>query len=300
MADDYLHRDVALAGVYNPQYTPNMQRQQPDELSILFNRSLTITPTATPPHSSSPFQQPPQPAAHAPVQYSITQHYHHSAHLASPPPGTSTFPSSLPLPAASSSDLQTQPTDAATTSIILARNGVDAGLLSQAQLSLFRHSGLEVQMRLVEIWRVSPPDPGSSGVRTSLIDDFELETSLALEEQSAQERMERRSWEASRGWREYCPKDVESTLAPHAEPYIVNGYAQNLQTERPNQYQPVGKAIPHHNHSNVDPGNNWAHEYNRATDPVYSEKDRLATQYGAFEARRAMTGSGENEDEEMA
>src|SRR5687768_13492323 len=59
---------------------PTMQGH--DELSMLFSRNLTFNPELQVPRQEAS----PEPAPSQPIIYSISQHYHHSAHIPKPQP----------------------------------------------------------------------------------------------------------------------------------------------------------------------------------------------------------------------
>src|SRR5436305_2686001 len=95
-----------------------------DELATLFSRNLNLNPLP-----SSSIHTPSEAVAtpmvtEEPISYSISQHYHHSAHLAS-----STKPSSNATPA-----FDADSTDQQTAEIILSRHGVDPSTLFPFQL----------------------------------------------------------------------------------------------------------------------------------------------------------------------
>lgn len=88
-----------------------------------------INPTTSIPTSSSSSQQ-------QPITYSITQHYHHSSHVA---PVQST-----PTP--------TDPNQALLT--LLLNHGIDPSTLSPSQVDLIKHADAEQQQRLLQTWQV--------------------------------------------------------------------------------------------------------------------------------------------------
>ncbi|KAJ5172281.1 hypothetical protein N7492_004874 [Penicillium capsulatum] len=105
-----------------------------DELATLFDRQMSMT-------SIHPESQPP-------ISYSISQHYHHSSHVVSPP----------------------TPTDITD---VLQHHGLDPATLSPAQLDLFRNADAEQKQRLIQTWqlysRVSAAGP---------TDDLEMQDSM--------------------------------------------------------------------------------------------------------------------------
>lgn len=79
--------------------------------------------TMAPPESSS-------------VAYNVSQHYHHSAHVASTDPSATARPQPL------------------TTSYSLDSHGIDSRMLSQSQVDLFQNAGIEQRQRLIQAWQL--------------------------------------------------------------------------------------------------------------------------------------------------
>ncbi|KAI9850436.1 MAG: hypothetical protein M1838_005648 [Thelocarpon superellum] len=131
----------------------------PEDLATLFARNLSLTPDPTalatrgPPavDEPSPDHRPETPHGR-PIQYSISQHYHHSAHLASSAPAT-------PLPAVFA-PAPADPTSSPPTSAeqLLSAQGIDPTTLHPRQLILFQQADASQQLRLVELWRISGGD----------------------------------------------------------------------------------------------------------------------------------------------
>ena len=149
----------------------------------------------------------------SPTRYSASQHYHHSAHLASP-----------------GADTESTPLDRGFLDIkaAIAEHGVDTAGLSQPQARLFATASADQQRGLVEIWRIAPPERGA----WSSAEDAE-ETTLVEEARRAEQRHEQRmAREAGMsGFVEIVPSprgmDVEARRQadPHvAEPYMKSGY----------------------------------------------------------------------------
>ena len=85
--------------------------------------------------------------------YSISQHYHHSAHLA---PKASDIPlSGTPLYSVSP--------ERSSSIYILAENGVTPASLLRSQITLFEQSSDEQRSRLLDLWRLAPPNYTSNG-----------------------------------------------------------------------------------------------------------------------------------------
>ena len=162
-----------------------------DDLSGLFARNLTLS-APPPPSQDSQFPPPPpppstqeQPAStdgrpstislaevqRQPITYAST-HYTHSAHAA---------------PRAHS-EPRTPSNERIDVFDTLTRNSIDPQSLLPSQLHLYANADADQKLRLLELWRISPPDygrdvEGPSGVWYN--------TSLHQEEQLARIRYER-------------------------------------------------------------------------------------------------------------
>ncbi|KFY96311.1 hypothetical protein V500_02506 [Pseudogymnoascus sp. VKM F-4518 (FW-2643)] len=255
-----------------------------EELSALFSRNLSFQPPPPPPAPAPIHQTTPPTEA---ITYSITQHYHHSSHTARPTPTT----------------------DAHTTSIILSRHGVDASSLFPSQLALFQSADPAQQMRLVELWRISPPTYGGHALAAE--QPQWPATSVAQEEAMAQARYERAMLE-ERAARHHSVEggddvmsDGEISNAPltpiqgggdgrglgggAVEPYMASGYEALAAREYEiSAQQPAKDAYSHF--GTAMGGSAPVVSYSRATDPVYAGSagsDGWATR-SETEQRRAM------------
>ncbi|KAE8163136.1 hypothetical protein BDV40DRAFT_263353 [Aspergillus tamarii] len=117
----------------------NLQMQE--DLVALFSRQMRMDI----PISSGSQDMPP--STHAPVAHSISQHYHHSSHVArctvpagSPEPYESLGPNVTPNSAHEMLRLQS----------------INPSSLTPTQLRLFENAMPEQQSRLVQIWRIFP------------------------------------------------------------------------------------------------------------------------------------------------
>ena len=237
-----------------------------DELAQLFQRNLSL-------------QQPaPEPALaptthHTEIKYSISQHYHHSSHVAVPvvqPPA--------PAPTV---------TDDHTISIILSRHGVDPSTLFPSQVDLFRSADSGQQMRLVELWRISPPNYGGHALTLSM-DGTYPDTNFEMEEYMARERYERTQMEEqlqASAMADDMMSDGEQSesnapLTPiqggdgrwmsPPEPYMESGYEQLAQREyeasqRKQETQPESRDAYSLFGTSVG-----GPSYSKASDPVYA------------------------------
>jgi hypothetical protein len=296
-----------------------------EDLAALFSRNLSLH---NPPYVA-PKEEPSQ--DEPTYTYSITQHYHHSAHLAKQQPSR---PASEP-----------PQTDQLTTEIVLSRHGVDASSLFPSQIDLFKTADASQQMRLIELWQICPPNYGGhalsqdlwNGPATSL-EQEEAMAKLRYERQMLEERMSRTAGDQGGMDNAEDTMSDASTNQPMTpiqggdgrwmgagsvqtpEPYMVSGYESLAQHEYERSAQRPSKDIYSHFGTAVG-----GPTYNQATDPVYNKVSDIHTypnvggdweqllvqrqmamenQYGAFEQFQHNTGGvimgGHNgEDEEM-
>jgi hypothetical protein len=286
-----------------------------EDLATLFSRNLNI-------HNNTYVAPQPEPQpAEEPFTYSISQHYHHSAHVATQQPSR---PASEP-----------PQTDQLTTEIILSRHGVDAKSLFPSQIDLFKTADPSQQMRLVELWRICPPDYGGHALAQDIgnwpATSFQQEEAMAklrYERQMLEERMSRAG-----GDMQSMDSDTmsdSSTTMPMtpiqggdgrwsgnaAEPYMASGYESLAQREYEASAGPSKDTYSHFGTAVGGP------TYNPATDPVYKSVEdihrfpnvggdweslvhqrqmAMENQYGAFEQFQLNTGgvAMSGEDEEM-
>lgn len=151
-----------------------------DELAALFDRQMTMT----------------QPASSS-VAYSVSQHYHHSAHVASIDPSPTTC---------------AQPAAALSISDILGSHGIDSRALSLSQLDLFQNAESEQRQRLIQTWLLYLDSPSQS---TNM-----PHSALPVRDSEMTD----------------CSSDGGDDQKGHAEPYMVSGYEatseRNLKTPR--------------------------------------------------------------------
>jgi hypothetical protein len=279
-----------------------------EDLASLFSRNLSLNPYVAPK---------PEPEPETPFAYSITQHYHHSAHLASQQPSR---PASEP-----------PQTDQLTTEIILSRHGVDATTLFPSQLELFKTADAGQQMRLIELWRICPPNYGGHALTQDLWPQtsFQQEEAMAklrYERQMLEERMARTGGDNGMDAEDTMSDGSSTTPMPitpiqgsdarwqgNAEPYMASGYEALAQRE----YERSAPSKDIYSHFGSAVG---GPTYNHATDPVYntvedphkfpnvgSDWQRLVehrqiameNQYGVFEQHNqggVMTAHGQDEE----
>ncbi|KAH6671108.1 hypothetical protein B0J14DRAFT_88434 [Halenospora varia] len=290
-----------------------------EELAALFSRNLNLhnQPYEAPREEPVP---PPAPEPE-PYTYSISQHYHHSAHVVSRPAS------------------EPPQTDQLTAEIILARHGVDVATLFPSQLDLFKTADAGQQMRLVELWRICPPDYGGHALAQDIGNwpstSFQQEEAMAklrYERQMLEERMSR-TGDQSMDSDTMSDSSTNQPLTPiqggdgrwlgniqGAEPYMSSGY-EALAAREYEQSAPPAKDVYSHFGTAVG-----GHAYNHSTDPVYKSVEdihkfpnvggnwdqlvqqrqiAMENQYGAFQHFQHDTnqvveiGGHNGEDEEM-
>lgn len=159
---------------------PQSSTQAGDELATLFSRNMTF-------QQPQPLQQQPQ-LEPEPIKYSISQHYHHSAHTVH-----REDPTPEPQRAASVPP-QTQPS----AEQVLSQHGIDPLCLSPQQLDLFKTADTPQQIRLVELWQIYPPthaqqtNPAVAWTNTT-VEQEELLAQLRHEQKLAEEEARRNS-----------------------------------------------------------------------------------------------------------
>jgi hypothetical protein len=296
--------------------------QNQDDLAALFSRNLSLQQPAPYTEPAPEIRQttPPQQA----ITYSITQHYHHSAHVAA----QATAPKP-PRPVS-----QSNSTDQLTTDIILARHGVDVTTLFPSQIELFKTADASQQMRLVELWRISPPNYGGHALAKDV--GTWPATTFEQEEAMAQVRFERQIMDeqASRAQNtepveisDDMMSDGEQSNAPltpiqggdsrwggshHVEPYMASGY----ETLAAREYDLSARQQPKDIYSVFGTHIGGA-AYVQKTDPVYAsptngwmtrtaeqQQQAMENQYGAFSHNHQLNGGfcyvgRYSQDEEM-
>ncbi|KAJ5408273.1 hypothetical protein N7509_002156 [Penicillium cosmopolitanum] len=119
-----------------------------DELAMLFDRqmSMTMAPTPTPPRNDNYEAIPvaPQPISQPNLSYSITQHYNHSAHVASSAP---------------------------TASNMQANNQADSMALMVQDIHAVLHADAAQQKRLIQTWQFYSTPQSSTSLDLEMNDD---------------------------------------------------------------------------------------------------------------------------------
>ncbi|KAM4059078.1 hypothetical protein HRG_008052 [Hirsutella rhossiliensis] len=255
-----------------------------DDLASLFSRSLTLNPelrASTP--KEAPRQEPSlSPSAPPqPIVYSISQHYHHSAHVVKP----SAPQAEAPAPQRPSSE--PPQSDMSLSETILRHYGIDAATLTPSQLQLFRIADEPQKLRLIELWSICPPNRGEEIPALAW-----SSVTLEQEEQLARMRFERQQQNQVMSLDGTQVQAADGRWShPDSEPYVVSGYEELMRRE--NERNAAGnRSTDIYSHFGTSVG---GPSYTPATDPVYLGLDvtrqqqqmEMATQYGAFEHLRS-------------
>ncbi|KAL1595799.1 hypothetical protein SLS60_009488 [Paraconiothyrium brasiliense] len=260
-------------------------------------------PQASQPSQATPQEQPAQQQGQAsqPIVYA-SQHYTHSYHVA-PTCQVDQEPVKTHV---ESSELQA----------ILLRNSIDPSLLFPSQLDLFQNADNDQRLRLLELWRISPPQ-GSTARQlydwppTSLAQEeamAKLRYEKMLEERAQQEEIQKHQQQLDQSMDQstdtvavQTARDI-SVGSPDnaAEPYIVSGYDMLARREYEESAKPVNNTL----------GDST--RYNQAIDPVYIHTGQpglweknvgsildMENQYGAFAHARDFDVHRSYGDDEM-
>lgn len=194
-----------------------MSQYQQDELARLFANNMSLNqhmPLPTPDRQFIDHASTAQP-----IYYS-SQHYTPSSYLHVSQPTTEQQQQSAAAPRADS-PLSASPMDNShnITPIHLAsmlrNHDIDPTSLSPSQVKLFTNADYDQRLRLLELWRISPPQQS---------DMWQQETSLAHEEQLAAHRYDERM-------RMQEQNNTRMDAVEEAEPYMEAGYAHSAHSE---------------------------------------------------------------------
>lgn len=267
---------------------------QQEELSRLFSAHMSLSQPQQQQQEQQQHVSTEQPPAYREVEQAsepityASQHYTHSYHVV-PVRHSSSAPSSTYI---EPSELEA----------VLLRNSIDPTLLVPSQVDLFKNADDDQRLRLLELWRISPPQ-GRQGYPSGL--DYSTSrqlydwppTSLAQEEAMAKLRYEslmeeKAQLDAIQNHQQQLDESMDadtravqaardllaSSPEQSAEPYILSGYDMLAARD----YDQSARS-----------------SYSQSTDPVYNatsggglwEKNvgslyDMENQYGAFAAAR--------------
>ncbi|EDU41767.1 hypothetical protein PtrSN002B_002450 [Pyrenophora tritici-repentis] len=260
---------------------------QQDELARLFSANMNLSHVTVQPIQA----QAPQEQEQAPKQIVYaSQHYTHSHHV--------------PLRSTSEPAMKTQITSSDLAAVLL-RNSIDPTLLFPSQMDLFQNADDDQRLRLLELWRISPPT-GRQGHPAGT--DYNMSrqlydwppTSLAQEEAMAKLRYEKQQTELAQqeAIQQHQQQLEQSMGTANVEPYMSSGYEMMARREYEESMRadtPVEEM-----------------KYNQATDPVYNNTGNnglwqkqvgsvsdMENNYGAYAYRREYGLDVSYGDEEM-
>lgn len=231
-----------------------------EDLATLFDKQLnmgTVEPPETPEPSSPVSSQP------SPITYSITQHYHHSAHIA------------RQAAAAGPEALHPSPEVTHTNDALRSQN-IDPSTLSPEQIELFEHAMPEQKSRLIQIWQICPETNQATGLHQFVGNQ---------QQQQQHENVPMEDYEMDMTQE----GSGESHEQHDAEPYMVSGYEMLAQREYERSAQ---RSIADISHQECPPNEpTTGAPYKVANDPIYqsqrwwehTDQQPLEHQYGAFE-----------------
>lgn len=248
-----------------------------DDLAALFSRNLTFNPQAQEPVPRDVPRQEMEPVSSPaqPIIYSISQHYHHSAHAVRQPVQQAVVPEEPQRPSS-----EPPQSEAVSSETILRNYGVNPANLTPSQVQLFRVADEPQKLRLLELWSICPPSNGGDIPALAW-----SSTTMEQEEQLAQMRLERQQQNQVMSL-DGTPIQMGDGKWHHqseSEPYITSGYEELMRREQ----ERLDRERRAKEASNTN--------YSPATDPVYKGPDftrqqhqhmAMAAQYGAFEQSR--------------
>jgi hypothetical protein len=286
---------------------------QQEELARLFSANMSLGQPPPPPYSPVPHQNEQQvyqqqqesEKASQPITY-VSQHYTHTHHVVP----IRHIPQAPPKAQVDLSELQA----------VLLRNSIDPSLLFPSQIDLFQNADNDQRLRLLELWRISPPQgrqgyPEGQDYNTSRQLYDWPPTSLAQEEAMAKLRYEQLQVERAQqeeiqahqqqlnasmdmGTESTAAQATRDLMSSNAEPYILSGYEMMASRE----YEKSGQESASYLKD--------ASKYNQATDPAYNnigglwEKHVGSTldmenQYGSYAQARERDCHPIYHDDEM-
>ncbi|KAE8348913.1 hypothetical protein BDV28DRAFT_73835 [Aspergillus coremiiformis] len=215
------------------------------------------------------------PSGPSPITYSITQHYHHSSHVAR-----------CPSPAGSPEQDKSLSPNMTANSIheTLRLQNINPASLSSTQLQLFKNAMPEQRSRLIQVWQICPvPNNSSSDPRAKRVDQSISELHVDAPSGSNQSVQLTHTDDL-----EMCDSmyegDNDDDGHQYAEPYVISGY--EILAQRDYELS-VGKIAPVLNEPAMET------PYRLANDPIYktqghrwwerSQADTLEYQYGTFD-----------------
>ena len=278
-----------------------------DELALLFSQNMRFSHT---PEATIAIEENTQRDHSTPPPYSISMHYHHSGHL---------VPKAIPSTLSQSQEVVPLVDPQDRVKDILAANGINPSCLITSQLTLFEQAAPDQRSRLMELWRISPPDYASFG-NQELADELGpwQHTTLEQEEEMARLRFQRNETQGLTSQidtdmnQDDEAKEINTSIESEdhvVEPYMTSGYemlaqrdyhAQDDSVVR-NTYSHLGSAVGNRPKSSTDPIFDsrewWRHDY-AGQQPVEHQYG-MFDQVNQFRAPTHIWVRSTREDEEM-
>lgn len=247
-----------------------------NDLVTLFAKQMRMDTPISSGNQEMPLHTP------SPITYSITQHYHHSSHVAR-----------CPLPAGYLEQSESLSLNTAANSIYetLRLHNISPSSLSSTQLHLFENALPEQRSRLIQIWQICPePSGASSDPRTERASQsiFELEADASCAGKSNANGPDHSAQTMYTDDLEMCDsvhdRNNDDEGHQYAEPYMISGYEILVQRDYKHS---TDKLAPVVNEPTT------GSPYKLASDPIYksqghrwwecSQSDVQEYQYGVFE-----------------
>lgn len=199
------------------------------------------------------------------VNYSISQHYTHSAHVVN----------AINTQQAANSTSNPHSCRGLSIYQTLVQNNIPPASLLRSQLTLFEQADSDQRSRLIQLWSISPPHHYNQGAQGQADDNREYQSTTLEEEEARAWMRHQRDMSVAQQQDEHEQMDRSSPPLciakeeglPSAELYMTSGYEQLAQRDYQHQQQNLGIA-------NVSPsvGLIFGTRYKPATDPIYQSK----------------------------
>lgn len=255
--------------------------QSPEELASLFSKNMTLDPIQVAQEEAK-------------IVY-ISQHYTHSSHLArNPAEPVQPTSRSASQPTLGEHELVLQ---------VLRTHGVDPSGLSAPQLQLFRSADTAQQMRLVELWRICPPNNVENNP-TATWSSTTVEQEEALAKLRYDQQQQDNESVMSLDGTPLTPVqsgdgrwvNIDPHMQQFVEPYMTSGYEDMARREYEESARRALAEASFQGHK----GAILSTSYKKATDPVYNsvspcgwdQQAQMENQYGRLVQLRM-------DDEEM-
>ncbi|CAK7268456.1 hypothetical protein SEPCBS57363_003105 [Sporothrix epigloea] len=250
--------------------TATVTMQPHDELAALLARNLTF--------GSIPIVTPPDVVEQPKIVYSISQHYHHSAHTINPKALVE-----QPQP-----EQQRQPE---TAEQMLMQNGINPYALTPVQLALFQMSAPDRREYLLQLWRICPPTQNATDPNAGAADavwdtmDADMEKDVSSSQPHVQQEtqqpflQEQTTATTTTDTATQSPDGrwLHSSSQNYMEPYMASGYEELARRE----YMASSTPRTKYTYDNVNPHGTFDVQLRHtATDPVYANRLSAASYPG--------------------